>query len=321
MIKVALDAMGGDFAPSQVMEGAVMAARESAGRYKIVACGPEDVVRSELARLGHDGDGIEVVNAPELVAMDESPTSVLKTKQGSGLVTCVALQKKGLVQASVSAGNSGAMMAACLMVLGRFGNIARPAIAISMPSPKGKLLMLDMGANVDEKPQMLVDFAHCGNVYAQSIFGLENPRIGLLNMGEEEKKGTEVVQEVHKLLKASSMNFIGNVEGRDIFQGVADVIVTPGYTGNIVLKLVEGFYELHTELFGHIDTPAGRQFDLQWDYRNQGGALLLGLNGTGLIAHGRSDALAIKSAVLAAYQLAEAKVSEKIGQRLSETSK
>lgn len=316
MIKVALDAMGGDHAPTQVIEGAVLAAKESAGRYHIVLCGPEDVVRAELAKQGYSGDAISVVNAPEIVAMDESPTSVLKTKQNSGLVMCVGLQKKGMVQASVSAGNSGAMMAACLMILGRFGSIARPAIALNMPNHKGPCVMLDMGANVDEKPQMLVDFAHCGSVYAQAMYGIANPRVGLLNMGEEEKKGTEVVVETHKLLKASTLNFIGNVEGRDVLAGMADVIVTGGFTGNVVLKLIEGFYELHQHLFGSIDSPAGREFDAQWDYRNHGGGLLLGLNGTGIISHGRSDALAIKNAVLVAYKLAENKVSEKIAQRL-----
>jgi glycerol-3-phosphate acyltransferase PlsX len=321
MIKVALDAMGGDHAPSQIVEGAVWAAAESAGRYHIVLCGPEGAVRSELSRLGYSGDGISVVDAPELVAMDESPTQVLKTKPNSGLVTCVGLQKKGLVDASVSAGNSGAMMAACLMILGRFGNISRPAIALNMPTHKGSVVMLDMGANVDEKPAMLVDFAHCGSVYAEAVQGIKNPRIGLLNMGEEEKKGTEVVAETHQLLKNSSLNFIGNVEGRDILSGTSDVIVTPGFTGNVVLKLIESFYELHIEMFGHIDTPAGRDFDRQWDYRNHGGGLLLGLKGTGIISHGCSDALAIKNAVLVAYQMAEAKVSEKIGERLSGSTK
>ncbi len=316
MIKVALDAMGGDHAPSQVVEGAVLAAKESNGRYHIVLCGPEDVVKAELAKLGYDGDGISVFHAPEIVAMDESPTAVLKTKQGSGLVQSVGLQKKGLVHASVSAGNSGAMMAACLMILGRFGNIARPAIALNMPNHKGPCVMLDMGANVDEKPAMLLDFAHCGSVYAEAIYGISNPRVGLLNMGEEEKKGTEVIQETYQLLKASGLNFIGNVEGRDILAGMADVIVTGGYTGNVVLKLVEGFYELHTEMFGLIDTPAGREFEAQWDYRNHGGGLLLGLNGTGIIAHGRSDSLAVKNAVITAYKLAEVKVSAKIAERL-----
>jgi len=316
MIKVALDAMGGDNAPSQVVEGAVLAANESNGRYHIVLCGPEDLVRSELARVGYTGDAISVFHAPELVAMDESPTAVLKTKQNSGLVVSVGLQKKGMVQASVSAGNSGAMMAACLMILGRFGSIARPAIALNMPNHKGPCVMLDMGANVDEKPAMLVDFAHCGSVYAEAMYGIKNPRVGLLNMGEEAKKGPEVIQEVYKLLQASGLNFIGNVEGHDALAGKADVIVTGGYTGNVVLKLIEGFYELHTELFGEIDTPAGREFTKQWDYRNHGGGLLLGLNGTGIIAHGRSDALAIKNAVLVAYKLADNKVSSKIAERL-----
>lgn len=316
MIKVALDAMGGDNAPSLVVEGAVLAAKESEGRYHIMLCGPEDLIRSELARLNYEEDTISVVHAPDIVGMDESPTSVLKTKPNSGLVMSVGLQKKGLVDASVSAGNSGAMMAACLMILGRAGRIARPAIACNIPGEK-PVLMLDMGANVDEKAGVLFDFAQCGSIYAEAVWGLAAPRVGLLNMGEEEKKGPESVQEAYQLMKQSDLNFVGNVEGRDILADAADVIVTPGYTGNVVLKLIEGFYDMHVSRFGKIDSPSGRDFEEKWNYRNHGGALLLGLNGTGLISHGCSDALAIRTAVVTAYQLAKAEVAKKISARLS----
>jgi len=316
-MKIALDAMGGDFAPSQIIEGAVLAARECEGLFKIVVCGPQQLVQDELSRLNYSGDLIEIVDAPDLVAMDESPTAALKTKPNSGLVTCVALQKKGLVQASVSAGNSGAMMAACLMILGRVASIARPAIACAVPSAKRPVIMLDCGANVDEKAPVLVDFALCGSVYAESVMGYENPRVGLLNMGEEEKKGPEVLQEAHQLLKKAPVNFIGNVEGRDLVAGHADVVVAPGYAGNVALKLMEGFYELHTAAFGSSDTEAGREFDKQWDYRNHGGGLLLGLNGTGIITHGRADALAIRHSLFTAYRFAKAQVNEKIGAKLA----
>lgn len=318
MIKVALDAMGGDNAPAAVVEGAVLAAREAAGRYGIVLTGPEDVIKGELSRLGWSGEGIEVFHAPELVAMDDSPAAVLKTKPNSGLVTCVALQKKGVVQASISAGNSGAMMAACLMILGRVGAVSRPAIACVMPSLGKKTVVLDCGANVDEKAQTLVHFGICGAVYAEAVLGRENPRVALLNVGEEEKKGPEALQEAHQLLKTAPLNFVGNVEGRDILKGEVDVIVTPGYAGNIVLKLMEGFHEYHLKLFGKVDSEAGRQFEHDWDYSNFGAALLLGLNGCGLITHGRADAKAIKNGLEAAYNQAAAGVTEKIAARLAQ---
>jgi phosphate acyltransferase len=323
MIRIALDAMGGDHAPSVVVEGAIGALKEYADLFKIVLCGPVQTIEDEFARLGFENNGqIEVVDAPQLVAMDESPSDVLKTKQNSGLVKCVALQKAGHVQASVSAGNSGAMMAACLMILGRAGRISRPAIASLMPTihANQKCLMLDLGANVDEKPSTLFDFAICGSLFAENVMGIANPRIGLLNMGEEEKKGTEAVREAYQLLKASNLNFIGNVEGRGFLKGEADVIVTPGYTGNVVLKLMEGFYDLHKAHFGDLDTEASRRFDYEWDYDNYGGALLLGLNGTGIIAHGRAEAKAIKAALNAAYKAASSQVSEKIVAKLSESA-
>ncbi len=318
MIKVALDAMGGDNAPEAVVEGAVLAAREAAGRYGIVLTGPQDTVAPLLEKFGGAGLGIEIFHAPDIVAMDDSPAAVLKTKPNSGLVACVALQKAGKVQASISAGNSGVMMAACLMILGRVGTISRPAIACVMPSLLKPTVVLDCGANVDEKPATLVHFAICGSVYAEAVLGRESPKVGLLNMGEEEKKGPESLQEAHQLLKQAPVNFTGNVEGRDLLKGEVDVIVTPGYTGNVVLKLMEGFHEYHLKLFGTIDSPAGRQFEHDWDYSNFGAALLLGLNGCGLITHGRADAKAIKNGLEAAYQQAAAGVTEKIAAKLTQ---
>lgn len=318
MIKVALDAMGGDNAPKAVIEGAIQAAKDSQGKYTIILAGPEDVVRQQIDSFGYTGGGLEIFNAPDLVAMDDSPTAVLKNKPNSGLVACVSLQKTGKAQASISAGNSGAMMAACLMVLGRVGSIPRPAIACDVPSLGKKITLLDCGANVDEKAQTLVAFGICGSVYSQEMLGRSNPSVGLLNMGEEEKKGTEVLQEAHQLLKRAPLNFIGNVEGRDIMKGSCDVIVAPGYVGNVVLKLMEGFYEYHLKTFGRIDSEAGRQFHHDWDYANFGAAMLLGLNGTGLITHGRADARVIRNGLDLAYRLADSKVSEKIAAKLNQ---
>jgi glycerol-3-phosphate acyltransferase PlsX len=316
MIRVALDAMGGDHAPSEIVAGAVQAARKEENKFQIILCGPEKQIEQELAKNGWEGDKISIVDAPELVAMDESPSAVLKTKPNSGLVSCVALQKKGLADASVSAGNSGAMMAACLMLLGRIGRIGRPALATLMPAVNRKYIMLDVGANVDEKPQMLVDFAVCGSIYAESL-GYKNPTVGLLNVGEEDKKGPEVLQETNRLLRESSLNFYGNVEGHDLMKGTVDVVVAPGYVGNVTIKLVEGFFALHNKLFGKIcETEGQKAFYELWDYRNHGGAPLLGLNGTGIITHGRADAQAICRSLEIASLFAEGEVSQKIADRI-----
>ncbi|MCK9181475.1 MAG: phosphate acyltransferase PlsX [Fibrobacteraceae bacterium] len=318
MISIALDALGGDFAPDVVIDGAIKAVNGSDGTFNIVLCGPKADVEAKLKQFGYQGNAISVVDAPDPVAMDEHPTDVLRKKQHSGLVTCVALQKKGLVQASVSAGNSGAMMASCLMILGRTSeNFARPPIGCIVPTASGSSILVDAGANVDEKPLVLKDFALAGSVFAECHLGIKNPKVGLLNMGEEEKKGPVAVQEAHQLLKTAPINFIGNIEGRDVVLGKADVIVCSGYVGNVVLKMLEGFYELHQKMFGKIDTPAGKKFDEMWDYRTAGGALLLGLKGTGIIAHGRSDAKAIEQAVKVAYTFAANNVPQKVGEKLA----
>ena len=263
MVKVALDALGGDFAPDVVIEGAVNAVNK---------CGPEAEVKAKLEKLGYAGKGISVVDAPDPVAMDEHPVEVLKKKPHSGLVTCVALQKKGMVDASVSAGNSGAMMASCLMLLGRTTDkFSRPPIGCVIPTADRPIILVDAGANVDERAATLVDFAIAGSAFAETYFGYEKPKVGLLNMGEEEHKGPAVLQEAHQLLKSAPVNFIGNIEGETLIEGVADVVVTSGFTGNVVL---------------------------------------------GIIAHGRSDALAIEKAVEVAAKYAEKGVSKNVNERL-----
>lgn len=317
MLKIALDAMGGDKAPNQIVRGAVMAAERSAGRFSIVLTGPEALIKSELAALGYSGNLIEVVDAPELVAMDESPASVVKNRPESSLVKAVTLQKMGLVQASVSAGNSGAMMAASMMILGRIAGVNRPAIACLIPTMEGKTVVLDCGANVDEKPQYLVDWATCGCVYAETVLERKKPRVALLNIGEESKKGPELERTVHQMLKETMHNFVGNVEPGEFMRGGTDVLVTGGFSGNLLLKFVEAFYYLHSHYFGLIDTVKGREFDAEWNYDNHGGALLIGLHGTGVIAHGRAEAKAICAAIEAAWSFAHHEVSRKIEERLA----
>lgn len=316
MIRIAVDGMGGDNAPKVVCEGVLSALRQSQGQFEVILTGPQDVLAKELGAAPELGSSLHIHHSPELVAMDESPAEVLKTKRNSSLVECVTLQKIGKADASVSAGNSGAMMAACLMILGRVGNVSRPAIACNIPLRGRKMVLLDCGANVDEKPIQLLHHGICGSVYAQYVLGVKNPKVGLLNVGEEEKKGPESIQEAHQLFKKSNLNFIGNVEGRDILTGETDVIVTPGYTGNVILKLMEGFYEMHQNLFGTIDSEAGRWFANDWNYSNTGGAMLLGLSGTGIITHGRADAAAIAGAVWTANQMASSTLYQKIAQQL-----
>jgi glycerol-3-phosphate acyltransferase PlsX len=316
MVRIALDGLGGDNAPAAIVEGTVRAVQENPGMFTVILTGPQDLLKRELEKQQYSGDRIEIVHAPEQIGMGESPTDALKSKPNSSLVTCVGLQKKGLVHASMSAGNSGAMMASCLMLLGRIQGVNRPAIACDVPSANKKIVLLDCGANVDEKPQTLVHFGVCGSVYAEHVLGYATPKVGLLNMGEEEKKGTEVLQETYQLLKKAPLNFVGNIEGRDIVNGTVDVIVTPGYTGNVVLKLMEGFFELHQNTFGTIDSDAGKKFSEDWNYSNEGGALLLGLNGTGLITHGRADALAIKNGLVRACKLVKNKVAERIAEKV-----
>jgi glycerol-3-phosphate acyltransferase PlsX len=317
MLKIALDAMGGDKAPSEIVRGAVMAVERSNGRFSVVLTGPEATVRRELEQCGYSEQLIEVIDAPQLVAMDESPANVVKHMPESSLVKCVALQKEGAVQASISAGNSGAMMAASMMILGRIPGVNRPAISCLIPTNKQKTVVLDCGANVDEKPQYLVDWAICGAVYAEKVLGRNNPTVGLLNIGEEAKKGPELERTVYQLLQSSPVNFIGNVEPREFIQGAVDVLVTGGFSGNLLLKFVESFYTLHLQQFGFIDTPQGRAFEEEWNYDNHGGALLIGLHGTGVIAHGRAEAKAIAAAIDAAWNFAHHQVSRRIEERLA----
>lgn len=315
MVRVALDAMGGDLGPRAAVEGAITAVRTAPGPLTVVLTGDETTLRGLVSECGGEGLPLEIVHTTQVVEMTDTPTVALKTKPDSSLAVCVSLQKKGLVHASASPGNTGAMMAASLMILGRAGKISRPTVATVLPSATNKIVMVDSGANVDEKPAQLLQFAVCGSIYARLMLGVESPKVALLNMGEEEHKGTEVVSETYKLLKASHLNFIGNVEGHDVLKGGFDVLVTPGFTGNIVLKFVEGMGEFMVHNFRK--AVSGPSFDAIFEgfnYENSAGALLLGLDGTSLIMHGRSSARAFATGVLIARQMAQAQVHRKIAE-------
>ncbi|MEE8470249.1 MAG: phosphate acyltransferase PlsX [Dehalococcoidia bacterium] len=320
-IRIALDAMGGDHSPEEIVKGGVAATEDD--EIEVVLVGPESVVRGELEKYGSTNSRISIVHASEVVAMDERPVSAIKEKRDSSIVVGVELLKKGEVASFVSAGNTGAVMTAACLIVGRKRGLARPALGAVFPFHTGPLLCLDLGANSDCKPTSLVQFANMGSIYMEKLFGIDRPRVGLLSSGEEDTKGTQLVQKAHRMLKKAKINFIGNVEGRDIASGRADVIVTDGFTGNVLVKLGEGLGEmlldsLRKAVAGNAKfkeaadllEPTFRSVIGTLDYREYGGALLFGVNESVIVAHGRSEAEAIKSAVIAAKRTVEQGVVE-----------
>ena len=321
-MKIALDSMGGDYAPEMVVDGAVEAASEGDGRFQVVLVGKKEIIESYIADKRLNGGNIEIVDAPEVIGMSESPATAVRRKRNSSIVTAMRLQKEGVVQAVVSAGNTGAVVASSLVSLGRLRGISRPAIAIYLPSRTGGTILLDAGANSDCEAHNLLQFAFMGSIYAENLLGRTRPKVGLLSIGEEKSKGNELTRETHELLEGSDLNFVGNVEGRDIFMGEVDVVVTDGFTGNIVLKFSEsivhylsdlvkeglGRYPL-AKLGAAMMKPVFRNVGLALDYAEYGGAPLLGLNGVVIIGHGGSSARAIKNAILAAERIVESDIN------------
>jgi len=323
-VRVALDAMGGDRGPEVNVEGAVMAAREFGTAVTLV--GKEEVLRQHLQQHDTRGLPLTIQHALEAVEMGESPLAALRRKKHSSIRIGIELVKRGEVDAFVSAGNTGAVMATALVVLGALPGVERPAIAVGLPTLTGKAILLDAGANAECKARHLVQFAIMGNVYARDILGLPRPRVGLLSIGEEESKGNELTREAFKELEEEpSLNFLGNVEGRDVFSGNYDVIVCDGFTGNVALKISESVLDtlLHLlrEEFGQnlrgkagslLLVPAFRRFKKRVDPSEFGGAPLLGVDGVCVISHGRSTGKAIKNALRAAGELAANKVVQHI---------
>ncbi len=311
-MRIAIDAMGGDHGPAVVVPGALLGARRFGVAITLV--GNSGAIRQALAASASDGLDVEVVEAPETIAMDEHPALAVRRKPQSSIHVALQLVKDGLADAMVSAGNSGAVMAASLLVLGRIPGIKRPAIASVIPTIKGQALFLDLGAVTDPRPHHLVQFARMGAIAAQVSLGIQRPSVALLSNGEEPSKGNHLVQEVFPLLQEErDLHFIGNVEGNHLFQGRADVVVTDGFSGNVALKVAEGTASLVFESLRHELTkslprklaarvlkPAFLAVRARLDYRELGGAPLLGVNGVVIIAHGRSDAQAIASATGAA---------------------
>ena len=320
-MRIAVDAMGGDHAPSVVVEGAVQAARDG---HQVVLVGREPDIRAELGK--HPGaPALDVVHAAEVIEMHEHPVNAVRQKKDSSLVTGMRLVKEGQADAYFSAGNSGAVMAAALFVLGRIEGVHRPAIGGVIPLLEGRVFLVDIGANADCDANNLLQFAQMGAAYMEHVFGLTRPRIGLVSNGEEETKGNALVQATYPLLKESGLNFIGNVEGKDATRGVCDVAVCDGFTGNVMLKLAEGMQELilnlvreaimskpHYKLAGAILRPGLRNAGRRLDYTEHGGAPLIGIRGPVFIGHGRSNAKAICNGIRAAAQAAEGGLVAKI---------
>lgn len=332
MTTIALDAMGGDHAPRAEVEGAILAAREYGVGVQLV--GIESAVRQELARHRHENLPIEVIPAAEVVTMTDSPSQAFRRKKDSSLHVAARLVRDGKADALVSAGNTGAVMTVSRFVIGTLPSVDRPALAWAFPNMKEKVsVMLDVGANVDSKPQHLEQFAVMGDVYYRAIWGVKKPRIALLSIGEEEVKGNELTREAAALIKQTPLNFVGNVEGRDLFRGSVDVIVCDGFIGNIALKLSEGLAEhisgmLKKAIKSSLSSQIGyalskKAFDAlrrKTDYSEYGGAPLLGIRGITIIGHGRSNANAVKNAMRVAFELCRSRVNEKIEQELSATA-
>ena len=330
MVTIAVDAMGGDRAPKAEVEGSIRAARTLG--VKVILVGNQDIVRKELAQHeGADALPIEIQHASEHITMEDSAARAVRTKRDSSIRVASRLVRDGVAQGVVSAGNTGAVMATAKMVQGMLPGVDRPALASAFPTLKGSpVVVVDVGANVDCSPRMLGQFAVMGEIYSRVIFRKTRPRVGLLSIGEEEHKGNELTRSATPVLKSLPINFIGNVEGGDIFTGETDVVVCDGFVGNVALKVGEGLVDMIyrmlresleatiTRKIGYVlSRTAFNEFKKRLDYSEHGGAPLLGIKGVCIITHGRSNANAIKNAIRVAAELADGKINERIAAELA----
>ena len=312
-MKIALDAMGGDAAPETTIAGAIRAARELPA--EILLIGQQEAIEQALSRHGQRPSNLSIVHAPEVIGMEESPVASIRKKRESSINIGVMLLKDRKVDAFVSAGNTGAVVSASTLLVGLLPGIERPGIAILLPAVKGVTLLIDVGANIDPRPIHMLQYALMGEAYARCVLGKSRPTVGLLNVGEEEGKGTDFIKETYGMIEGSGVNFVGNVEGRDIFSGEFDVIVCDGFTGNVALKTSESLaYAINvllkrslsmspiTRLGAWLARDAFVQLRKEVDYAEQGGAPLLGVDGVSIIAHGASSGKAIKNAIRVAHE-------------------
>src|SRR5258706_9040364 len=308
--------MGGDFAPHNVVAGVMEALRVGGNRFEVLFVGPESILRDELHGLGENGQRCRIIDAPQVITMDDGAMSAVKQKKDSSIAVGVSLNKDGAADAFVSAGHTGAVMSASTLILGRIEGIGRPAIGAFFPSEQGVCLLLDAGANIDCKPQHLFEFAIMGSIYAREMLMLPNPTVGLLSIGEESTKGNALTLEAYELLSKSRLNFVGNVEGRDILKGKANVVVCDGFVGNVLLKFAEGVPRLlKTKFRNHaarnvflkvwvgMMSRTLRSVMKDFDYQEHGGVPLLGVNGVSIIGPGKSTPTAFQNMVLKAEEM------------------
>jgi glycerol-3-phosphate acyltransferase PlsX len=329
-MKVAVDAMGGDFAPRAIVEGAVKASQEY--QIEILLVGDEKIVKKEFEKLNKSKAKITLINASEAIGMGEGILSFRK-KQRSSIRIGTQLVKEGDAEAFVSNGNTGAIVYISKKILGALKGVEKPALSLLVPTLKGLTLLIDVGANVNCRPSHLVQFSVMGHIFMENVMGLKNPKIGLMSIGEEDSKGNELTREVFAKLQASTLNFIGNLEGKDTYTGRADIIVSDGFTGNVALKVSEGvvetiFYMARNEIMKNLFAKVGlflmkrnlRKLYKKVDYTEYGGAQLLGINGVCIIGHGRSNPTAVKNAIGLAKDFVVNKVQEKIQNEIANMS-
>jgi len=331
-MRIAIDAMGGDNAPNEIIAGAIESIELLSEDDELILIGPEETIEALLPSPQSRKGKISVVHAPDIITMDDVPIESLRRKPKSSIAVLAKLAKRGQADAVISAGNTGACVAAFQMRMRNLPGVNRPGIAVVFPTPEGPVTICDIGANIACKPMHLYQYGVMASVYSKHLLGIENPKVGLMSIGAEDAKGNEVVKKARELMKSdSNMNFIGNIEGRDIFKGVSDVVISEGFVGNVILKLTEGLVdglfraikdELKEEKL-HLAMkfkPVITRIYQKYDYNEYGGALLLGVNGTAIICHGSSQSRTIKNAILASKRFYTEKINDKIIEYLSGSS-
>lgn len=313
-MKIGLDVMGGDYAPDSILKGAILAQKVLPEADRIVLIGQESIILKKLKEYNSDASLFDIVNASEVISMGEQPTRAFSQKPDSSITKGFRLLKTGQIDSFAGAGNTGAMLVGSVYSVNVVQGIIRPATTSVLPKENGGVgVLIDVGTNPDSKPDVLYQFGLLGSIYAQHVFGIENPKVGLLNIGEEEEKGNLLCQSAFRLMKdTQDYNFIGNIESRDLFNDKADVIVCDGFTGNIVLKQAESMYRLLKK------RGINDEFFDRMNYENYGGTPILGVNGTVIIGHGISNDIAIKNMVVLSREVHEARVSEKIAEAMSQ---
>lgn len=309
-MKIGIDVLGGDFAPDANIAGAILARKELSVDTKIVLIGDQNQILSGLSSFNEDSSGYEIVHAPDLITMHDHPTRAIPQKPNSSIAIGFDLLATGEIEAFASTGNTGAMLVGAMFKINTVPGVIRPCITSTLPTIDGtKSIILDVGSNADCKPDVLQQFAVLGSLYSNNVYGVEKPRVALLNIGEEESKGNLLTQTAHKLMAGSdNINFIGNIEGRDLFTGVADVVVCDGFTGNIVLKQAEGMYAMLKK------RNVKDEFLDRFNYENYGGTPILGVKGNVIIGHGISNDIAVKNMILHSYEVANSGLATKINE-------